>query len=444
MSATAIPFGEKAAALKEKAKAKKKPLRKKTAASKKAASVAKKATAEAASTRGRKSPATKAKSTKKSAAKKPPVRTAKKPASVLKKNPAIPQDSELDVLKLPVEHAWDEDRDEDWDEDWADDDESDWDDDDDDEEEESDWDDDDADEEEDESRFSRRGYSGGDSWWHYEPAPPIAVRGGIRAKSTRGAFATKWWGKRWIDTLESFHIGARLTRGKSYARKGQVSSLQIGGGSVRALVQGTMRTPYKVTIKLRAFSPEEWTKILRKLRAEPIHTVRLLNGEMPEDFEALVLQTGVPLFPGRHADLATDCSCPDYSNPCKHIAAVYYILAEALDDDPFLLLRLRGMDREQMMNMLKGPTSATSAPAEAPAPAPLPLSSAEFWSWKSDVPAGTQQSVLPNVHAALPRRLGAIPFWRSATPFLETMEQLYATASRDAMDWLPEEGGSPE
>lgn len=437
--AKTFQFGAKAAAIKEISMLKKKKSAKKKTATKK------KATASTNTVKKNK-PALK----KKVADTPAPATTTQRKISTRAPKLPIPQYDEHvideNLLVDQNEDSWDDD--EDYDEDryydgygFSDDDEDD-----------EDWDDDDEmdDEDEDEDEVDadddgfQAGSSGGmhynhDGWWHYEPAAPIAVRGGIKARSVRGAFAVRWWGKRWIDTLESFHIGARLTRGKSYARSGQVSSLQIGGGNVRALVQGTRKTPYAITIRLRAFTPEEWTKILRKLRSEPIHAVRLLNGEMPEELEDLVKKTGVPLFPERHADLDTDCSCPDYSNPCKHIAAVYYILAEALDDDPFLLLRMRGMDRDQLLNMLKGPTSTTAASPRTVAPSPLPVEPASFWEWN---PA-KEILILPatpiHVNAALPKRLGAIPFWRSSIPFLESMEAVYETASLAAADWVTED-----
>ncbi|WP_243466631.1 SWIM zinc finger family protein [Methanosarcina mazei] len=88
-----------------------------------------------------------------------------------------------------------------------------------------------------------------DGYGYYEPIKPIEVKGGIKAKSKRGSFVQSWWAKRWIKTLESFNLGARLSRGKSYARKGQVTSIKIETGLVRAKVQGSDPRPYSVTIK---------------------------------------------------------------------------------------------------------------------------------------------------------------------------------------------------
>ncbi|TFH04928.1 MAG: hypothetical protein E4H06_02180, partial [Methanosarcina sp.] len=104
-----------------------------------------------------------------------------------------------------------------------------------------------------------------DDYGYYKPKKPIEVKGGIKAKSKRGGFAQSWWAKRWITTLESFDIGARLTRGKSYARKGQVTSIKIETGLVKAKVQGSNPKPYSVTIKDRTLTGSEWDLLAEKL-----------------------------------------------------------------------------------------------------------------------------------------------------------------------------------
>ena len=73
-------------------------------------------------------------------------------------------------------------------------------------------------------------------WGYYKPKPRIKAKGGIKAQSKRGSFGETWWAKRWIATLESFNIGARLGRGRSYARSGQVLSIDIAKGEIRAII----------------------------------------------------------------------------------------------------------------------------------------------------------------------------------------------------------------
>src|SRR4051812_33806377 len=104
--------------------------------------------------------------------------------------------------------------------------------------------------------------------WYREFYPrsrPRAAKGGIKAQSKRGQFGESWWAKRWIAVLESFHIGGRLERGRSYARRGQVLSIDVGKGEVKAKVQGSRPTPYAVTIQLKALSDRDWDKLLKAL-----------------------------------------------------------------------------------------------------------------------------------------------------------------------------------
>ena len=169
---------------------------------------------------------------------------------------------------------------------------------------------------------------------YYTPSRPLDARGGIKSQARRGAFGESWWARRWIAVLETFHIGARLQRGRSYARSGQALSIDIEKGIVRAKVQGSRPRPYDVTIKMKQLVDAQWKKLEKTLVGKPIYAASLLAGEMPQDIEEAFKQAGVPLFPETSRDLATDCSCPDWSNPCKHIAAVYYLLGEEFDRDP--------------------------------------------------------------------------------------------------------------
>src|SRR4051794_33238709 len=202
------------------------------------------------------------------------------------------------------------------------------------------------------------------------------VQGGIKAQSKRGRFGQSWWAKRWIEVLESFDIGARLGRGRTYARGGQVLSIEVGKGEVQAKVQGSRPKPYAVSIEVKVLSAEDWGRLVGALSGEALFVAKLLAGEMPQDIEKVFQEAGLSLFPQKLRDLKTDCSCPDDSNPCKHIAAVYYLLGEEFDRDPFLLFKLRGLDRDELMDRLnrgaqpgKGEKEA-SRPAEAEVAAP--------------------------------------------------------------------------
>ena len=208
------------------------------------------------------------------------------------------------------------------------------------------------------------------SYNDYAYTKPIDVKGGIRAGSKRGAFGSNWWAKRWIQTLEEFRIGSRLARGRSYARRGQVMSVDVQPGGVTARVQGSRKRPYNVSIEVRTISPPDWERLQAAMAEQPIIAASLLSGRMPDNIEECFRAVGLSMFPDRRDDLETDCSCPDWSNPCKHVAAVYLLLGEEFDRDPFLIFRMRGMDREDLLGpefrrsaqTLEGPTLPAGAP----------------------------------------------------------------------------------
>jgi hypothetical protein len=145
----------------------------------------------------------------------------------------------------------------------------------------------------------------------------------------------------------------RLPRGRSYARQGRVVDLAVGAGVVTAGVVGTRKRPYRVEISLPALDADGWSRGLERLADDTLLVIRLLDRELPDEVGERLRSVGVELFP-RRGELSTECSCPDWANPCKHIAAVHYLFAAALDNDPFLLFRLRGLDRDDLVAGLAG------------------------------------------------------------------------------------------
>jgi uncharacterized Zn finger protein len=303
-------------------------------------------------------------------------------------------------------------------------------------------------------------------WDYGDYRPTIKVQGGIKAQTKRGQFGASWWAKRWIEVLESFDLGTRLGRGRAYARKGQVLAVDIATGMVKAKVQGSSRKPYDVTIKVKLLPETDWKKLAAALTSQAIFAAKLLAGEMPQEIEQIFATVGLSLFPEKLRDLQTSCSCPDWSNPCKHIAAVYYLLGEEFDRDPFLIFKLRGRGREEFVESLgssgspkrKPATRAKpqtvraaralsepkveqaagrgkrSKPARASASAvppsePLAPDVANFWSGAA-LPEDFFGAVnLPRVIAALPRRLGNFPFWRGEQAFFEALDEIYRQSS---------------
>ncbi len=219
------------------------------------------------------------------------------------------------------------------------------------------------------------------SWYYdFKPTRPIETDEGIKAKSKRGNFVKNWWASRWLRAMEGVMDKGRLQRGRSYARKGQVLSLEETKGEVVAKVQGSRRTPYKISIRLTPLSESAWEKVIIALGERPDFVAQLLAGEMPQEIEEAFVVARLDLFPSRR-ELKQSCNCPDSAAVCKHLAAVHYILAERFDEDPFLLFRLRGISQDELLASLgtgEMVADVDTAPEYAPAP-PLAESLENFW-----------------------------------------------------------------
>lgn len=254
-------------------------------------------------------------------------------------------------------------------------------------------------------------------WWMYEHAERRPARDGIRARSQRGEIGETWWSRRFIAALRETTDPTRLTRGRSYARSGQVMGLRVQPGVATAEVQGSRPTPYRVRVTLPPFTPEEWERAERALADQALFLAALLAGEMPRDVEQAFESVGLSLFPTFAKELTGDCTCPDYASPCKHVAATLYILAEAFDADPFLVFAWRGRPREQLLERLRELRGAAASPeagaaegTEAPPPAAGgPERTGGFWS------AGPELGTLhfapraAEVPDAVLRQLGPLP-----------------------------------
>jgi uncharacterized Zn finger protein len=207
-------------------------------------------------------------------------------------------------------------------------------------------------------------------WWEYSSSGPIEVENGVKAKSKRGAIGEQWWSRRFIAVLESYGISGRLQRGRSYARRGQVVEFHLTPGEVIAWVQGSRPDPYEVSIMVRMLTPAQWAAVESRLAAQALFRARLLAGEMPAEIEEVFASCGTPLFPATVSDLDMACNCPDWGMPCKHLAAVCYVLAEAFDADPFAMLAWRGKDRDSLLTALRGTGSPGGDRAAAAPPGP--------------------------------------------------------------------------
>ena len=267
-------------------------------------------------------------------------------------------------------------------------------------------------------------------------------------------FSRTWWGQRFIEALEQFTDPARLGRGRSYASGGRILEYKIANGTVTARVRGSInpyfgvyKEPiYKTTIKIKPISAADWKKAIRHIGSRADLVTKLLMNEMPDTIEDAFSGLGLHLLPHSERDFDTDCSCPDWANPCKHIAGLYYLLASALDRDPFLMFELRGLSRDDLHTELVrsplGQILSSALRAEDVLPEVEPVESyytrpaqkpdavvaghKEFWTGPKRLPALPSAPSQASVPALLIKKQGDYPqFWHKDASFISVMEELY-------------------
>jgi len=152
------------------------------------------------------------------------------------------------------------------------------------------------------------------------------------------------WGAWFVEALSGWDIGARLSRGKTYANTGKVSDLKVEGGLVEALVAGHSSPWYTVRITFLPLAQKQSDEICAIIQSDPMLLSRIVSGELPEELLSKLKDRHIPLIPLSWSDMKRSCTCPDWGDPCKHQAAVYYVLAREIDQNPQVLFRLRGLD----------------------------------------------------------------------------------------------------
>lgn len=258
-----------------------------------------------------------------------------------------------------------------------------------------------------------------DTWQRFEPTKRIQVEGGLATSKARGAMAETWWSKRFIAVLESFGLGGRMTRGRTYARSGQVLSLDVTEGLLVAQVQGSRRTPYAVTVRLATPTPIQWLKITDTLRSRLGYAARLLDGEVPTDLEEVFVGAGSKLFPTQWRDLRATCSCPDWGDPCKHQAAVLYVFADQLDRDPWKLLEWLGKSQDEILALFAG-SGADGVDREV----------APWWPLRVEAPTTEvvmviPRGVFPDIPHAVLDRVGSLEETVGTESLVNVLKRLY-------------------
>lgn len=264
-------------------------------------------------------------------------------------------------------------------------------------------------------------------------------------------FSKTWWGKRFIEALEAFTETARLGRGRSYARNGKIKEYHLSNGKITALVRGSVnpyfgvyKEPlYNTAIEIKPISATDWSKALSYIGSKASWVSKLLMNEVPDDIEEAFSKYKLHLLPYSSQDFQTNCSCPDWSNPCKHIAGVYYLVASELDQDPFLLFELRGISRQKLQQELattplgKILSDAMDEPEISLEPVDSyytqprkvevkPCSPKEFWLGEKRLPQTVESTTTGGIPAIVVKKGGEFPpFWKKDTSFIEVMEDLY-------------------
>jgi uncharacterized Zn finger protein len=275
--------------------------------------------------------------------------------------------------------------------------------------------------------------------------PPTPERENLRVRSRRGPIGRTWWSARWTAVLESIGLGDRLHRGRSLARSGSVLSFALGSGEVLAEVKGHRQEAHCVRIAMTPIGPQAWKRLQAILSRRAIFAARLLAGEMPPPIEEAFAEAGHSLFPGSAEELEVECDCADPARPCPHVAAVFYLMAEKFDEDPFRIFLFRGRDRTALLEGLKQRRGETEAKRERAAPAheaeagssqtePADESMcASFWDLSGDLSPLDPRITPPAISEAVLRRLGPPPGTVAGSTADEVLRSAYRLASAWAM-----------
>lgn len=265
-------------------------------------------------------------------------------------------------------------------------------------------------------------------------------------------FSRTWWGKQFIAALEKFSDPARLGRGRSYASGGKIIDYKIVQNKITATVRGSVNPyygiykepKYKTAIEITPISPNNWSKAIKHLSVKASFVSKLLMNEVPDNIEEVFADLGLRLLPHSQKDFKTNCSCPDWENPCKHIAGVYYLVASQLDNNPFLLFELRGLSKEALQAELsKSPlgkvlseelttkeitleTANSYYTRVEKVAAPPKISAREFWLGTKRLPQTVEENSSASLSAISIKKQGDFPpFWQKDASFIQVMEEFY-------------------
>jgi uncharacterized Zn finger protein len=217
-------------------------------------------------------------------------------------------------------------------------------------------------------------------------------------------WARNWWGAAWVEKMQRLAESRRFGEGEEFARKGFVETLGFDGRTITAQVKGKVEPAFTVRISFDPFSREQWERLMSEVRDRDAVRAAIGAGELPLEIQTAFARAKLRFMPERYVDLHVECACPDWLKPCKHLVAVWLKFAGDFDRDPFLVFRLRGLQRDDLIGLLgnrKAEVAAAPEPEEVPEVVipltleSLPADPVTFWS----TPA------LPETVAESPERL---------------------------------------
>ncbi len=272
-----------------------------------------------------------------------------------------------------------------------------------------------------------------------------------------------WWGRRFIEVLESFSEPGSLARGRQYSGSQRITHWQARGNRVEARIRGRLspyygiceEPVYETRVEFVPIPDAAWNQAIREIGGKAGFVCRLLFNEMPDEIEKPLAELGLGLLPRGRNEISTHCTCREAEDPCKHVAGLYYLLAAKLDQDPFLLFELRGLSHPELVRRLKA-TELGSALASAlteslaePRPAasffhrpeplamPAAVSPRDFWRGAKRLPHGVEPPQPAAVSGILIRKGGDYPpFWDKDESFVEAMDAFYEQARKKAKEWM--------
>ena len=256
-------------------------------------------------------------------------------------------------------------------------------------------------------------------------------------------YGRTWWGAQWLQALTQIDHDNRLPRGRTYANRGAVRDLRVAGSLVTARVQGSRPRPYDVDIDVPQVDNALAGRLIDRLAEDPGLIARLLNRELDPTVLPLAQQLKMAIFPARWSDLKMHCSCPDWAVPCKHLAAVIYLLSHQIDADPFLVFSLRGINLPALLKQ-RGvqlndttetalPTAAQALFGDDPAPAEPAAGGSAANGAETRALSRLDLSTLPDLRQTLWRVLPASPVFHRGGNFRELAQQQMDRVARHAV-----------